>query len=183
MKLLAYLVVFSRKVLRRLIMVILRRMFKFHGKNFIFDPYGTYSYETISVGDDVFIGPGATLTATKSSIEMGSKIMLGPNVTILGGDHNTTEIGRYMFDVNEKRLENDLSVIIEDDVWIGAGSTILKGVIVGRGSIVAAGSLVRADVPEYSIVAGVPARVIKQRFSKEELTQHKQLLNSNKSAH
>ena len=54
-------------------------------------------------------------------------------------------------------------VVIEDDCWIASHSVILAGVTVGRGSIVAAGSVVTTDVPPYSIVAGVPARVIRPR--------------------
>jgi acetyltransferase-like isoleucine patch superfamily enzyme len=62
--------------------------------------------------------------------------------------------------------------IIEDDVWIGARAIILKGTRIGRGSVIAAGAVVVKDVEAYTIVGGVPARVLGQRFNKEEARQH-----------
>ena len=167
------------KILKRLKMLVLRRFFKSVGRNFVFDPSDIFSYQTISVGDDVYIGPGATFSASNSSISLGNKIMFGPNVTIMGGDHNTSEVGSYMYDVKEKLPENDLPVIIEDDVWIGCGVIILKGVTIGSGSIVAAGAVVTKSIPSNSIAGGTPARVIKQRFSKEELIKHKKMIGIN----
>ncbi len=73
-----------------------------------------------------------------------------------------------MCDVIEKRPEDDQDVIIDDDVWVGSGAIILKGVRVGRGSIIAAGAVVNKDVPPYSIVGGVPARKIGTRFGNVE---------------
>src|SRR5690554_5891304 len=96
------------RIKRKVKMYLLRPLFKSHGKNFVFDPEGVYSYETIEVGDDVYIGPGAILSASESKIIFGNKIMLGPNVTMMGGDHNSTQIGKYMYDVKEKLPENDL---------------------------------------------------------------------------
>lgn len=175
---------FQRKVFKRLIMWIMRPLFFSYGKNFIFDPNGLYSFGTISVGDDVSIGPGATLLSTESTIKIGNKVMFGPNVTIIGGDHNTSQIGRFMYDVHEKRPEDDLPVVIEDDVWIGCGAIILKGVTIGRGSIVAAGAVFNQDVPPYSIVGGVPARVLKYRFDEKQIREHESLLclKGNKNA-
>ncbi len=103
--------------------------------------------------------------------------MLGPNVTMMGGDHNISVLGKYMFDVKVKLPENDLPIIIEDDVWIGTGAIILKGVKIGRGSIIAAGALVIKNVEPYSIAGGVPATLIKMRFTNEEVREHEQLLN------
>lgn len=69
-----------------------------------------------------------------------------------------------------------MPVIIEGDNWIGANAIILKGVTVGRGAVVAAGSVVIHDVPPYSIVGGVPAKVISERFSPSEIQQHEKIL-------
>jgi len=130
-------------------------------------------YKNISLGDDVYLGPGATLSASDSKIVIGNKVMFGPNVTIMSGDHNVTEIGEYMYDVEYKLPENDQPVFIENDVWIGTGAVILKGVTIGKGSIIAAGSLVNKDVEEYTIVAGIPAKFIKYRFEEDDLEIHR----------
>ncbi len=175
--LLAQIYLLGRKAIRRILMVVLRSHFKSHGKNFKFDPFGSYSFKTISVGSDVFIGSGACLHASQSEIIIGNKVMFGPNVTIMGGDHNSSEIGVYMFDQKRKRPEDDQPVVIEDDVWIGTGVIVLKGVTVGTGSIIAAGALVNQDVPPYSVVGGIPAKKIRARFSEEDLKRHLELLD------
>lgn len=69
-------------------------------------------------------------------------------------------------------------MIIEEDVWIGANVTILKGVTIGKSSIIAAGALVIKDVPPYSIVGGVPAKFIKKKWDKEEEEKHKSFLHN-----
>ena len=158
-------------------MLTYRSLFKSYGNNFVFDPFSEFSYETISVGNDVYIGPGTCFQASESAINLGNKIMFGPNVTIMGGDHNTSELGVYMFDQKIKLSDNDLPIVIEDDVWIGTGVTILKGVTIGSGSIVAAGALVIKNVPSNSIVGGVPAKIIKNRFSDIDLRDHLRILN------
>lgn len=71
---------------------------------------------------------------------------------------------------------DDQEVIIKDDVWVGTGCIIFKGVTVGMGAIIAAGAVVINDVPEYSIVGGVPAKVLKMRFNDSELLDHKRIL-------
>ena len=60
-------------------------------------------------------------------------------------------------------------IIIENDVWIGANSTIMSGIRIGNGSVVAAGSTVTKDIPPYSIVAGNPAKVVKKRFTEDQI--------------
>ena len=167
------------KIYKRVKMIFIKPLFKKYGSGFVFDPDDHFSYHTISVGNDVYIGPGANFSASVSSITLGNKIMFGPNVTIMGGDHNTSVVGAYMFDVKEKLPENDLPVVIEDDVWIGCGAIILKGVTIETGAIVAAGALVTKSVPSYSIVGGVPAKVIGTRFTEEELVKHKLIIGKN----
>jgi acetyltransferase-like isoleucine patch superfamily enzyme len=157
-------------------MHLLKPLFGRRGRNLVFDPFGSYTYRHIFLGDDVAISRGATFSATESTIEIGSKVMFGPNVTIMTGDHNTSVIGSYMIDIKEKRSQDDLPVFIEDDTWIGTGAIILKGVRVGRGSIVAAGALVNRDVEPYTIVGGVPARKIGTRWSLADALRHEAAL-------
>jgi acetyltransferase-like isoleucine patch superfamily enzyme len=165
-----------RRVHNRVLTWLVRPLFKSCGRNVRFDGSGWYSYETISIGDDVYIGKGAVFGASDSSIKIGNKVMFGPNVTLAGGDHNTSVIGRFMFDVKEKRPDDDRPIVIEDDVWVGCNATILKGVRIGRGAIVAAGAVVVRDVPPYTLVGGVPARVLKDRWTVEEILDHERRL-------
>ena len=65
---------------------------------------------------------------------------------------------------DEKLPENDLDVVFEGDNWIGASAIILKGVTIGKGSVIAAGSVVTKSIEPYTIVGGVPAKTIKKRF-------------------
>ncbi|HEX7975754.1 MAG TPA: acyltransferase [Anaerolineales bacterium] len=157
-------------------MLLLRPAFKRYGKNFGFDPDGLYTYQTIEVGDDVSLGDRATLIASDSGIVIGSKVMFGPNVTIMGGNHNTSVLGQFMFDVKVKRPEDDQLVVIEDDVWVGAGAIILKGVCLGRGCIVAAGAVVTKDIPPYCVAAGVPAKPRFVRFDVDAILAHENSL-------
>jgi acetyltransferase-like isoleucine patch superfamily enzyme len=176
LRILAKIIINLNRAWRGLRRFILRSAFLRHGKNFKFDPDGTYTFETIEVGDDVYIGPGARLEASRSGIKIGNKVMFGPDVTVIGGNHNTSVVGKFMFDVKEKRPEDDQVIIIDDDVWVATGAIILKGVHLGRGCIVAAGALVNKSVPPYAIVAGVPAKVISFRFDVETLLKHEEIL-------
>jgi acetyltransferase-like isoleucine patch superfamily enzyme len=98
--------------------------------------------------------------------------MFGPQVVLIGGGHNTSVVGRFMVDVHEKRPEDDRGVVIEDDVWVGCRAMILRGARIGRGSIVAAGAVVTKPVPPYSVVGGLPARVLKRRWDVETILRH-----------
>ncbi len=80
-----------------------------------------------------------------------------------------------MDEVN-KKLGDDTDIVIEDDVWLGVNSIILSGVVIKKGAIVGAGSVVTKSVEPYSIVAGNPAQLIKQRFTDEEILQHEKLM-------
>ena len=133
--------------------------------------------KNIKIGKNSSIGGRALILCTRAKLIIGNYVMIGPQVTIITGDHKINAIGKYMADVSdsEKDPENDLPVVIEDDVWIGANSTILKGVTIGDGSVIAAGSVVTKNVTAYTVVGGVPAKIIKNRFTDEELKMHKKL--------
>lgn len=167
----AELLIFSKKITRRVMEFVIKSKFHSVGKNFRFDPYGHYSYEKISIGDDVYIGPGAVIDSSKGFF-VGSKVMIGPNLTVMGGDHRYDVVGMYMFDVKEKKEDNDQVIVIEDDVWIGSNVIILKGVVVGSGSVIGAGSVVTKSVPPNSIVYGSAARVVRNRISEVDYSTH-----------
>lgn len=134
----------------------------------------------MSIGEGSSIPRGSVFYCTEAPLTIGKKVVFGPNPTIITGDHRTDVIGKYILDITEKLPENDAPVVIEDDVWCGANVTILKGVTIGRGSVIAAGSVVTRSIPPYSIAGGVPARVIKKRFSEEQIKEHERILNNNK---
>jgi maltose O-acetyltransferase len=96
----------------------------------------------------------------KGKIIIGNNVMMAPNVGIIAANHrfDRTDIPMKLQGIEEN------CVIIEDDVWIGYGAYILSGVKVGKGSIIAAEVVVTRNVPDYSIVGGIPAKVIKVRY-------------------
>ena len=127
--------------------------------------------ENISLGSNVYIGPGATLLTTRARIVIGDWVMSGPNLTIITGDHRIDILDRPMMSLSddEKLTKNDQDVVIGDDVWMGSGVTILKGVRVADHCVIAAGAVVTKDVkPEYSVWGGVPARCLGSRLENDD---------------
>lgn len=115
---------------------------------------------SLVIGEQTAIGEGAHITAA-NCIRIGNHVLLGKHVTI--SDNNHGDGSQVQIDIPPTRrpLVSKGPVIIEDNVWIGDKATILAGLTVGRGAIVAANSVVTRDVPPGSVVAGVPAKVIK----------------------
>lgn len=139
----------------------------------------------LSVGDGTSIPKGSTIYCTDAPCTIGKKVLFGPRPTIITGDHRVDIIGKYMADVTveEKAMAGgvfyDQPVVIEDDVWVGSNVTILKGVTIGRGSVIAAGAVVTKSCPPYSIIGGVPAKVLKARFTPDEIKEHEGKLAKN----
>ena len=133
-----------------------------------------YGAKNVFCSNNVSIGPRCTFICTLSKIIINDHVMFAPNVTCITGGHEYDILGRYMDSIKneEKTKKIDRDIIFEGDNWIGANSIILKGVTIGFGSIVGAGAVVTKDVPRYSIVAGNPAKVIKYRFSSEQIIEH-----------
>ncbi|WP_186757022.1 acyltransferase [Echinicola salinicaeni] len=120
--------------------------------------YGGEAGIGLKVGNNSSIGPYAYIGCS-GYIEIGNNVMMSPRVSIYSENHNFGDTGQPMIEQGVTRSY----AIIEDDCWIASNSIILAGVTVGKGSIVAAGSVVTKDVPPYSVVGGNPAKVIKSR--------------------
>ncbi len=146
-----------------------------HGKNCVIRGAGTFTGR-ITFGDDVTIGTNSCFLSTGAELKIGNKVLFSPHVYIISGNHQVNQVGVFITDVRKKTECCDADIVIEDDVWIGAGTVILKGVTIGRGSVIGAGSVVTKSTPPYSICAGNPARVIKMRFTEEQIAQHEAIL-------
>ena len=134
--------------------------------------------ENLSIGDYTSIPKHSTFYCTEAPLTIGKKVIFGPAPTIITGDHRIDVVGRFIMDSHDKLPENDAPVVIEDDVWCGSHVTILKGVTIGRGSVVAAGAVVTKSCPPYSIIGDFPAKILKSRFTPEEIARHEQALYS-----
>jgi acetyltransferase-like isoleucine patch superfamily enzyme len=121
--------------------------------------YGGPIGEGLVMGNNSNIGP-YNYIGCSGKITIGDNVMLAPRVSIYAENHvfDNPNITIKAQGVSKK------DVVIEDDCWIAANAVILAGVTIGKGSVVAAGSVVNEDVPAFSVVAGVPARVIKSRL-------------------
>jgi acetyltransferase-like isoleucine patch superfamily enzyme len=131
------------------------------GRYAMIRPSGYYGREVgigLKIGDNSNIGPYCYVGCS-GGIEIGNDVLMGPRVTIIAENHNFSRVDIEI----KKQGVNRQKIIIENDCWLGTGATILAGVKISKGAIVGAGAVVTKDVPPYSIVAGVPAQVVKYR--------------------
>lgn len=134
---------------------LLKFCFKRCGRNFQIASSAELSgiLSALEIGDDVYVSPQCWLVPI-GGIIIESEVMLGPQTVIVTGNH-TLKDGSYRFGIPHRR-----PVKIGKGSWTGAGVKIMPGVTIGKGVLCAAGSVVTRDVPDYSIVAGVPAKIV-----------------------
>lgn len=116
----------------------------------------------LQVGNNCGINTGTYINA-KGGIIFGNNVLIGSNVTISSGKHPIDGTEPPVFE----RPTEPLPIVIEDDVWIGANAVIMPGITLKKGTVVGAGAIVTKDTEEYSVVAGVPAKIIRYRNEKE----------------
>lgn len=123
-------------------------------------------HRSLQMGAYGYIGPRAVVP---SGVVLGNYVMIGPELLITGADHRFDKPGVAVIFSGRPRSQ---VCVVEDDVWIGARVTLLKGIRIGRGAVIAAGSVVTRDVFPYTVVGGVPARSIRLRFNEKNQKQH-----------
>lgn len=119
----------------------------------IYPPFYTEHGLNTTFGNNVFVNQGCTFM-DKGGIRIGNGVMIAPKVSLITGGHPLPPAERRAF-------LSFAPIVIEDDVWIGTAAVITQGVTIGAGAVVAAGAVVTRDVPAPTVVAGVPARVVK----------------------
>jgi maltose O-acetyltransferase len=144
-------------VFRKIRYYLCRRLFRHCGKNVNVEKSANFgSGKNISIGDNSGLGINCNINGT---VTLGNYVMMGPNVRIISRYHNHERIDIPM----QKQGVGVKPVNIGSDIWIGANVIILPGVTIGDGVIIGAGAIVTKDVPDYAIVGGNPAKVIKFR--------------------
>jgi len=111
---------------------------------------------SIEIGDDCSIGGQSTFSAS-GGIRLGRYVMVAGQCYIGGGRYHTERTGVPMM---KQGIYSRGSVVVGDDVWLGAGARVLDGATVGEGAIIGAGAIVAKDIPAYAIAAGVPAKIV-----------------------
>lgn len=152
-----------------------RKWRKLNPKNFtnaedLFDP------ECVDVGDYTYGGLRVLTYSKNNKLKIGRFCSIAQEVMfVLSADHYINHISSYPYKVwimqEKQEGVSKGDIIVDDDVWVGFRSTILSGVHIGQGAVIAAGSVVTKDIPPYAIVGGVPAKIIKYRFSPDMITE------------
>ena len=115
----------------------------------------------LTIGENTSLGEGTHITAA-NRIAIGNNVLFGKNITVSDNNHGHVTLSEIEVPPARRSLVGKGPVVIEDNVWIGDKATILSGVTIGKGAIVAANSVVVEDVPTATVVAGIPARPVKQ---------------------
>lgn len=133
--------------------------------------------ENFHFSNNIRISRFAVIYSTDAKVYIGEKVGIAPYLKIITGNHRFDKVGHFVFDGNyDKRPDDDKDVIIEGDSWFGINVTILAGVTIGRGTMIAAGAVVVKSCPPYSIIGGNPARILKFRFTIDEILEHEKML-------
>lgn len=115
---------------------------------------------TVEMGEGSSIAQNCSVSGESAGVFIGKNVMIAPNVVIVAFNHGYEDVSVPMV----LQPYSEAPIFIEDDVWISSNCTIAKGVRIGKGSIIGANSLVNKDVPPFSIMGGVPAKLLRSRI-------------------
>lgn len=178
-----YIVAFLRRIQTRLAIAGKSRFLSVHDGLHVGRGTRLWAPKKLCMGRYVYIGKHVHIEA---NADIGDYCLIANRVAFVGRhDHDFRCVGypiRFAPWIGSQRLPSPYvneNIFVEQDVWIGYGATALTGVTIGRGSVVAAGSLVTGDIPPYSIAAGVPARVIGARFTDSKtINDHEEMIRT-----
>ena len=129
----------------------------------------------VSIEDYVRLQSGIRIISNTGKVVIKKYTAVGAGTVIIPGSHVPT-VGLPQYLSTRHINDKDGTIVIGEDCWIGAGACLLSHANIGRGCVVAAGCVVTKDIPPYAVVAGVPAKVIATRFTKEQIIAHEALL-------
>ena len=144
-------------------------------------PMNQFRFDHVSIGKGTYGELNVVDFGGECNLILKNYISIAQRVTfLLNGEHYINHISTYPFKVKLLHIQDSESfgkgdIVVDDDVWIGYGATILSGVHIGQGAVIAAGAVVTNDVPPYAIVGGNPAKVIKMRFAEPIVKELMQL--------
>lgn len=147
-----------RSIIRRMRSSVGGVLFDYAGKNINIEKGANFGK-----GSGIIIGSYSSIGVNchvRGPLEIGEDVMMGPNCRIMTTNHRSDRTDIHMIEQGDTTPQK---VTICDDVWIGVNVVILPGVTIGEGCVIGAGAVVTKDVPPYSVVGGVPAKVIKSR--------------------
>lgn len=116
----------------------------------------TDAIKNLIIGDSNYFNRGIRIDCRGGEVKFGNNVLIGPGCSFDTGGHS------IILNNNKIRTHTSGSIVISNDVWLGANVTVLQGVVIGEGAVVAAGAVITRNVPEYCVVGGVPAKVIKR---------------------
>lgn len=134
----------------------LKKIIRFCGKNVNVESRAAFTPK-LKIGNNSGIGIECQLYG---NITIGENVLMGPEVVIYTQNHKFSDSEKY---IGEQGYEEEKEVVLGNDIWIGRRVMIMPGVHIGNGCVIAAGAVVTKDMPDYSVVGGIPAKVIKKR--------------------
>lgn len=141
----------------------------------IYNPNNLYMDENTNIDADAVImnGRAKMIMKKNSGAAVGLLVITGNHMSVVG--KNLKQVTNKIKDELDVNHEMDKDVIVDEDVWIGARVTLLSGVHLGRGCEIGSGSVVRGNIPAYSVVVGNPCKVVGFRFTPEEIIEHEKI--------